>query len=149
LEQKRQIHEQLQLTIEQTHSEIEQIKTNMNNEKKEMTQCQLDFERSNAILNQHEELLQMLTQRNDDIERVIQQRRQHLNDLENELIKLDNILISSLIHPSYRFRPTAQQYNSFSSSSSTTGTTTDMLMPVRLPFVNSSLWKLCPSGIWV
>jgi hypothetical protein len=37
----------------------------------------------------------MVTQRNDDIERIIQQRREQINELENELIKLDDLLINS------------------------------------------------------
>lgn len=67
-------------------------------------------------------------------------------------------LFQGLIHPCYQFRPnssTPQHYNSLPSTtttsalSSSTGTTTDVFMPVRLQFVNSTLWKLCPSGIWV
>ena len=34
LDQKRQVQDQLQLTIEQTHDEIEQIQANVNTEKK-------------------------------------------------------------------------------------------------------------------
>ena len=37
----------------------------------------------------------MLNERNDDIERMIEQRRQQITDLENELIHLDDLLISS------------------------------------------------------
>jgi len=132
------------------------MQTIINNDKKDISQYQHDLECSNATLNQQEDLVCILNQRNDEIERSIQQRRQQIAEIENELIKLDELLRSSLIHPCYHFRPnssTPQHYNSLpstnSSLSSSTGTTTDVLMPVRLQFVNSTQWKLCPSGIWV
>lgn len=37
----------------------------------------------------------MLNERNDDIERMIEQRRRQITDLENELIHLDDLLINS------------------------------------------------------
>ncbi|CAF0805586.1 unnamed protein product [Rotaria sp. Silwood1] len=156
LEQKRQLQEQIQLNVEKTHEDIEQIQSNINNDKKDISQYQHELERSNATLNQQEELARILTQRNDEIERILQQRRQQINELENELIKLEDSVINSLIHPNYNIRPnstTPQHYNSLPSTnsllSSSTGTTTDALMPIRLQLVNSTLWKLCPSGIWV
>jgi hypothetical protein len=48
-----------------------------------------------STFNQQEELAFMLNERNDDIERMIEQRRQQINDLENELIHLDDLLINS------------------------------------------------------
>lgn len=52
------------------------------------------------------------------------------------------------MHSSYNFHinaSTPQHYNSLPATS----TTTDAFKPVRLQLVNSTLWKLCPSGIWV
>ncbi|CAF1291686.1 unnamed protein product [Adineta steineri] len=156
IEQKRQLQEQIQLNIEQIHDEVEQIQKNIMNDKKEINQYQHELERSNTTLNQQEDLTRVLTQHNDEISRIIQQRRQQINELENELTKVDDTLMNSLLHPSYHFHSNItipQHYNSLPSTNSplslSTGTTTDVLMPVRLQFVNSTLWKLCPSGIWV
>ncbi|CAF2142584.1 unnamed protein product [Rotaria magnacalcarata] len=156
LEQNRQLQEQIQLNVEKTHEDIEQIQSNINNDKKDISQYQHELERSNVSINQQEGLVRLLTQRNEDIERLIQQRRQQLNDLEAELIKSDESAINSFIHSSYHCRPnslTPQHYNSLpatnSLSASSTSTTTDVFMPARLQLVNSTLWKLCPSGIWV
>ncbi|CAF2767555.1 unnamed protein product [Rotaria sp. Silwood2] len=155
LEQKQQLQEQIQLNVEKTHEDIEQIQSNINNDKKEISQYQHELERSNATFNQQDEVGRILTQRNDEIERILQQRRQQINELESELIKLEDSVINSLIHPSYNFRPnssTPQHYNSLPSTnsllSSSAGTTTDALMPIRLQLVNSTLWKLCPKEIF-
>jgi hypothetical protein len=61
----------------------------------DVNQYQHDLERSNVTFNQQEDLLHILTQRNDEIDRSIQQRRQQINELENDLIKLDDLLINS------------------------------------------------------
>ncbi len=61
----------------------------------DITKYQHDLECSNATLNQQEDLVRILTQRNDEIERSIEQRRQQITDLENELIKLDELLRNS------------------------------------------------------
>lgn len=57
--------------------------------------------------------MRVLTQHNDEIERLIQERRQQINELENELIKLDDLLMNSELltrqpfplirHPSVNF----------------------------------------------
>ncbi|CAF1244250.1 unnamed protein product, partial [Adineta ricciae] len=156
IEQKRQLQEQIQSNIEQIHNDVEQIQKTILHEKKDLNQYQHDLERCTTSLTQQEDLVHVLTQHNDEIERIIQERRQQINNLENELIKLDDMLINSFLHPSYNLHSNLsapQQYNSLPSTTSplslSTGTTTDVLMPVRLQFVNSTLWKLCPSGIWV
>lgn len=60
-------------------------------------QYQHELERSSVAFNQQEDLVRMLTQRNDEIERMIQQRRQHLTELEDELkISGDSIINSKL-----------------------------------------------------
>lgn len=61
----------------------------------DISQYQHDLERLNVTLNQQEDIAHVLTQHNDEIERIIQQRRQQINELENELIKLDDLLMNS------------------------------------------------------
>ncbi|CAF0808983.1 unnamed protein product [Adineta ricciae] len=95
IEQKRQLQEQIQSNIEQIHSDVEQIQKTILHEKKDINQYQHDLERSTASLTQQEDLVHVLTQHNDEIERIIQERRQQINNLENELIKLDDMLINT------------------------------------------------------
>ncbi len=61
----------------------------------DISQYQHDLERSNTTFNQQEDLIHILTQRNEELERNIQQRRQQISELENDLIKLDDLLINS------------------------------------------------------
>lgn len=53
------------------------------------------MERSNTTINKQEDVVRLLIQRTEDIEQVIQQRRQQINELENELNKLDESVINS------------------------------------------------------
>ncbi len=64
----------------------------------DINQYQYDLERSNVTLNQQEDITHVLIQHNDEIERIIQQRRQQINELENELIKLDDLLMNSKLN---------------------------------------------------
>ncbi len=64
----------------------------------DINQYQYDLERSNVTLNQHEDITHVLIQHNDEIERIIQQRRQQINELETELIKLDDLLMNSKLN---------------------------------------------------
>jgi len=64
----------------------------------DINQYQYDLERSNVTLNQQEDVTHVLIQHNDEIERIIQQRRQQINELENELIKLDDLLMNSKLN---------------------------------------------------
>ncbi|CAF1277177.1 unnamed protein product [Rotaria sp. Silwood1] len=134
LEQKKQLQEQLQYNINQTHEDIEKIQRNINNDKKEIIQCEYDLERSNSSLKQQEDLLRILTQRTDDTERIIQQRRKRIIELENEVVQLDNLLIYSLAKSPYHFH---------------SNSSTDIVKSGHLELMNSTLLKLCPSGIWV
>ena len=61
----------------------------------DIKQYQHDLDCCNTTFNQQEDLVDILSQRNDDIDRALQQRRQQINELENELIKLDDMLITS------------------------------------------------------
>ncbi|UJR09335.1 hypothetical protein I4U23_013578 [Adineta vaga] len=134
LEQKRQIQEQLQFNIEQIHEEIEQIQTNINNDKKDILQYEYDLQRSNVSSKQQDDLLDILNQRNDDIEHIIQQDQKDIMNFEDALLELEDLLIQDLPNTSYHFHET---------------TTNGTLMPVHLQFMNSTLLKICPSGIWV
>lgn len=53
------------------------------------------MERSNTTINKQEDVVRLLIQRTEDMEQVIQQRRQQINELENELNKLDESVINS------------------------------------------------------
>ncbi|CAF1315035.1 unnamed protein product [Rotaria sordida] len=134
LEQKIQLHEQLQYNIDQTHKDIEQIQKHINNDKKEIIQCEYDLERSNSSLKQQEDLSHILTQRTHDIEHIIQQHRKRIIELENDVIQLDDLLIYSLAKSPYHFH---------------SNSSTDIVKPGHLELMNSTLLKLCPSGIWV
>ncbi|CAF4612589.1 unnamed protein product [Rotaria sp. Silwood1] len=100
----------------------------------EIIQCEYDLERSNSSLKQQEDLLRILTQRTDDTERIIQQRRKRIIELENEVVQLDNLLIYSLAKSPYHFH---------------SNSSTDIVKSGHLELMNSTLLKLCPSGIWV
>ncbi|CAF1094305.1 unnamed protein product [Adineta ricciae] len=133
-EQKRQMQDQLQFSIEQIHEEIEQIQANINNDKKDILQYEYDLQRSDASLKQQDDLLDILNQRNADIERIIQQDQKVIMDFEDALIELEDLLMQDLPNTSYHFHET---------------TTQGTLMPVHLQYMNSTLLKICPSGIWV
>ncbi|CAF0965543.1 unnamed protein product [Rotaria magnacalcarata] len=134
LEQQIQMQEQIQYNIQQAHDEIEQIKRQFNNDQKEISQCSYDLDRSNSSLQQQEDLLHMLTQRTDDMERIFQQRRKRIVEVEHEVTQFDDLLLNSLAKSPYRFH---------SNSSN------DIMKPGHIQFMNSTLLKLCPSGIWV
>ncbi|CAF3148330.1 unnamed protein product [Rotaria sp. Silwood2] len=134
LEQKIQLQEQIQYNINQIHEDIEQIQKLINNDKKEIVQCEYDLERSNSSLKQQDDLLRILIQLTDDTEYVIQQRRKRIIELENDVIQLDDSLINSLARSPYHFH---------------SNSTSDIVKPGHLELMNSTLLKLCPSGIWV
>ncbi|CAF1332751.1 unnamed protein product [Adineta steineri] len=135
LEQKRQIQDQLQFNISQIHEEIQQMETVITNDKKEILQYQYDLERSNSSFKQQEDLLYILNQRNDDIERIIQQDQKQIIEFEDVLIEFDDLLSkNNFANTSYHFHETSS---------------TGILMPVHLQLMNSTLLKICPSGIWV
>lgn len=61
----------------------------------EIIQCEYELEHSNSSLKQQEDLEDILTERNEDIERLIQQHEKQIIEFEIELIKLDDLIINS------------------------------------------------------
>ncbi|CAF4420054.1 unnamed protein product, partial [Adineta steineri] len=68
------------------------METVITNDKKEILQYQYDLERSNSSFKQQEDLLYILNQRNDDIERIIQQDQKQIIEFEDVLIEFDDLL---------------------------------------------------------
>ena len=62
---------------------------------KEINQYQQDLQCSNVAFNQQEDLGRVYHQRNEEIERNLEQRRQQILELESELNKLDELLMNS------------------------------------------------------
>lgn len=60
-----------------------------------MRQYEQDLERCNFTVHQQEDLFYILADRNNDIERLIEQRRNYINQLEHELVQLDDLLLKS------------------------------------------------------
>ena len=60
-----------------------------------MIQYEYELERSNASLKHQEDLVYILTERNDHMKHSIQQRQEQIIELESEIIQLDDTLIKS------------------------------------------------------
>lgn len=62
---------------------------------KDVGEFQETLNQCNLTVHQQEDLIHLLSDRNNDIERLIEQRRQKIKDLENEMSQLDGILLTS------------------------------------------------------
>ncbi|CAF0849117.1 unnamed protein product [Didymodactylos carnosus] len=115
METKNIAHEQLEQGVKQCRDELDRLQLNMTEQ--DIRYINNDLEQLITSTSNQEQLLQLSQQRNDDLEYLLNERREQMNDLERELLKLDEILISSLISPC--------------------GSNSDM--PVQLQFVNRKL----------
>lgn len=94
----------------------------------------------------------LLNKQQEEIERFIQQHQNQILELEIELIRLNKFLLNRKFHSLALLHKSLLYFLEFAHSSyhfNPTSSSMDILTPASIPLLNSSLLKLCPSGIWV